>query len=147
MKKLIEKINELLFDFQIKSRFKIDKKAQKVCMWCGKDLSNEDVSMYGIWVSGDGTTTYECHDCSEKLSKIKEKAVGDFCTKRKWGKTPSIEDCCDCYEYSPQQYYECSKLLKNVEDYFRIERQKASCELTGVIKSQFKERSKANALC
>lgn len=130
MKRLIEKINELLFNFQIKSRFKVDKKARKVCMWCGKDLSNEDKSKYGMWVSGNGETTYDCNDCSEELNKRKEKAVGGFCFKRKWGKAVSIADCCNCYKNSPQQYSECEKLLKNTEDNFRIERQKASYELT-----------------
>lgn len=110
----------MLFDFQMKRQFKINQKAPKVCMWCGKNLSNEDESTYGIWVSGDGNTTYDCNECSDNLKNLKEKAIEEFCIKRRWKKKESIEDCCSCYEYSPQQYYKCEELQRNVEDKYRL---------------------------
>ena len=118
--RLVRKINEILFDFQMKRRFKINPKSPKICMWCGKNLSNEDKSTYGIWVSGDGNTTYDCNECSDKLKNLKEEAIEKFCIKRRWKKKESIEDCCRCYEYTPQQYYKCEELQRNVEDKYRL---------------------------
>lgn len=111
LKKTIDKVNEKLFDHQIKKAFPVDKKAPKICMYCNKDLNCKD-SKYGIEVCSDGATSYYCKECDDELREIRENYLDENCPYRVWHHEDApLEVCCNCTNH-------CHKELRKIEEDF-----------------------------
>lgn len=81
-KSQLDKINNFLFDSQIKHRFKPNNKQKKLdynCKYCGKKIQKQNGKLIGVtyWADGNGNISdVACINSSRKLDEfIKEKQI------------------------------------------------------------------------
>lgn len=92
---MLEKINSLFIDMQLKKCFKPKHKKEKICMYCKENINEKQ---YGFWVDRNGNTQYTHIGCEEKHEKLINTKMKEICDVYKWNKKPSIERCLNCYK-------------------------------------------------
>lgn len=144
-KSQLDKINNFLFDSQIKHRFKPNNKQKKLdynCKYCGKKIQKQNGKLIEVtyWVDGNGNISdVACINCSRKLDEfIKEKQIEICPFKREIGDFFYCFEKCtlreECMGMFTQNYAE-EKLIKIINA--EKEQRKKNEEVNNDLKARF----------
>lgn len=109
----LSELNNQFFDLQMRKMFPIDRDSPKICQYCGKSITQNDVDKCGFWVGANGTE-YICVECDDEYKFGIIIAKSKCCSLIRDGKKPSIEQCVSC-----QKLHICEETAKNFEFEFK----------------------------